>query len=108
MWGLVFIKGVPFRPLVLQGNPYRRERISTVDLLVPTCSHQCLLILNYIFLFYKTTYFNEEVECNEPTPSVSVPWYYANVGNAQKHFGYNFYLVFFCLFFYTPWLVFYV
>jgi hypothetical protein len=25
-------------------------------------------------LFYKTSYLNEEVNCTEPSPSVSVPW----------------------------------
>jgi hypothetical protein len=26
------------------------------------------------FLFYKTSYYNEEVNCTEPFPSVSIPW----------------------------------
>jgi hypothetical protein len=30
----------------------------------------------YIFIFfYKTCYLNEEVNCIEPSPEVSVPWY---------------------------------
>jgi hypothetical protein len=31
------------------------------------------LILKIIFTFYKTSYLNEEVNCTEPSPSVSVP-----------------------------------
>jgi len=27
-------------------------------------------------LFYKTSYLNEEVNCTEPFPSVSIPWWY--------------------------------
>jgi len=33
----------------------------------------CFSYWNYIFLFYKTTYLNEEVNCSEPSPSVRVP-----------------------------------
>ncbi len=29
---------------------------------------------NIIYFFYKTSYFNEEVDCTEPSLSVSVPW----------------------------------
>jgi hypothetical protein len=39
----------------------------------------CLLvpfdIANIIYLFYQTSYLNEEVNCTEPSPSVSVPWF---------------------------------
>ncbi len=30
---------------------------------------------NIIFLFYKTSNLNEEVNCTEPSPSVSIPWF---------------------------------
>ncbi len=28
-----------------------------------------------MFLFHKTSYLNQEVDCTEPSPSVRVPWY---------------------------------
>ncbi len=31
-------------------------------------------IENIIYIFNKTSYLNEEVNCTEPSPSVSVPW----------------------------------
>jgi hypothetical protein len=46
-------------------NPYRRGRLSTVDLLVPTSLDHMLLILRTLFTFYKTSYLNEEVKCTE-------------------------------------------
>jgi hypothetical protein len=49
-------------------------RLSTVDLLVLTSLDQLLLIVDIIYLLYKTSYFNEEVNCTEPSPSVSIPW----------------------------------
>jgi len=55
------------------GNPYGRGRLSTVDLLVLTSLDKLLFILKYYFPFYKTSYLNEEVNCTEPSPSVSVP-----------------------------------
>jgi hypothetical protein len=49
--------------------------ISTVDLLVLTSLDHLLFIVKlYFFLFYKTTYLNEEVNRTEPSPSVRVPW----------------------------------
>jgi hypothetical protein len=33
----------------------------------------CFPDWNFIFIFYKTTYLNEEVNCTEPSPSVGVP-----------------------------------
>jgi len=29
----------------------------------------------HMFLYYKTGYLIEEVNCNEPFPSIRVPWY---------------------------------
>jgi hypothetical protein len=54
--------------------------MSTVDLLVLTCSDQ--------LLFYKTTHLNEEAHCTESSPSVSVHWleclsYASNVSPSQ-------------------------
>jgi hypothetical protein len=57
-----------------QGILTERERINTAVLLVLTSSDKLLFKRNYIFLFYKTTYSNEEVNCTEPHPSVRVPW----------------------------------
>jgi hypothetical protein len=34
----------------------------------------CVSYWNYIFLFCKTTYLNEDVNCTEPSPSVRFPW----------------------------------
>ncbi len=56
------------------GNPYWRERFSTVDLLVQTSLDQLLLRLKTLFTFLLNKLFNEEVNCTEPPPSVSVPW----------------------------------
>jgi hypothetical protein len=56
------------------GNPHWTERISTVDLLVLTCSDQLLSILKtHIFLFYQIGCLNEEVNCSEPSRSVRIP-----------------------------------
>jgi hypothetical protein len=56
------------------GNPYLKERISTIDLLVLTGSDQLLLILkNIIFLLCKTSYLNEKENFREPSTSVMVP-----------------------------------
>jgi len=61
-----FIRSVP-------RNPYWSGRISTVGLHVLTSSDQLLLIPQKYFLFYKTSCLNEEINCTEPSPSVSVP-----------------------------------
>jgi hypothetical protein len=34
----------------------------------------CFWYCKHYILFYKTSYLNEEVNCTEPSPSVSVPW----------------------------------
>jgi hypothetical protein len=55
------------------GNPYCMGRISTVNLLALTSSDQLLFILKIsFFLFYKTSYHKEEVNCLEPSSSVRV------------------------------------
>jgi hypothetical protein len=49
--------------------------LTTVDLLVLTSLDQLLFILKILFtlfLFYKPGYLNEEVNCTEPSPSVSL------------------------------------
>jgi hypothetical protein len=47
-----------------------------VDLQVLTSLDQLIFMLKILFIFfYKTSYFNEEVNCTEPYPSVSIPWY---------------------------------
>jgi hypothetical protein len=46
------------------GNPYLRGRISTVDLLV---------LISFDQLIFISSYLNEEVNCTDPFPSVSVP-----------------------------------
>ncbi len=56
------------------GNPFFRERISTVDLLVLTSLDQLLFLLWILFIFfYKTSYLNEEVNCTEASTSIRVP-----------------------------------
>ncbi len=67
--------GFRFEPfLPWPGNPHWRERISTVDLLVPTSSDLLLLMIKkYVLLFYETSYLNEEVNRAELSLSVSVP-----------------------------------
>ncbi len=63
------------------GSPYRRGRISTVDLLVLIGSEQVLLIQkNIIFPFYNTSYLNGVVNCTEPSISVSVPCHGMTMG----------------------------
>jgi len=37
-----------------------------------TSSHS--LVKKYFFYFYVTSYIKEEVNCTEPSPSVSIPW----------------------------------
>jgi hypothetical protein len=50
------------------------EGLSTPDLLVQTSLDQLVFIIKLLFDFvYKTRYLNEEVNCTEPPPSVSVP-----------------------------------
>jgi hypothetical protein len=63
--------------MVCTGESYYRERVSTVDLLVLTCSDQLLLILKvYIYFFYQTSYINEEGDCTEPSPTVRITWHH--------------------------------
>jgi hypothetical protein len=52
------------------GNPHRRGRLGTVDLLVRICLDQLLLILE-IYFFTKHA---EKVNRTKPSRSVSVPW----------------------------------
>ncbi len=53
-----------------------KGRISTVNLLVLISYDQRLLILKkVVFVFYKSSCLNEEVNCTEPSPSVRVPWF---------------------------------
>jgi len=60
--------------IVSPGNPNLRGRISMVDILVLTSLDLLLCILKlYIFFFCKTIYLNGEVNCTEPSPSVSFP-----------------------------------
>jgi hypothetical protein len=57
------------------GNPNSRERLSTVDLPVLTSLDQLLFKFEILrTLVRKTSCFNEEVNCTEPSPSVGVFW----------------------------------
>jgi len=60
---------------LLSGNPYWRGMINTVDLLELTSWYQLLFTLTILFTFItkQTSYLNEEVDCTEPSPSVSIP-----------------------------------
>ncbi len=64
--------------IILQGptgKSFWRGRLSAVDLLVLTSLDQLFIYIeNIINLFYKTSYLNEEVNCTEPFPLVSIPW----------------------------------
>ncbi len=57
-----------------EGSLIERERLRTVDLLILTILDQLLYKLEILFTFF-TKQVNEEVNCNEPSPSVSVPWF---------------------------------
>ncbi len=58
--------------MVEAGNLY--WRISTIDLFVLISLNIEFLNWKHYFLFYKTIYFNEEINGSEPSHSVSVPW----------------------------------
>ncbi len=64
-----------FKEDSLGREPLLKGRISTIDLLVLTSLDQLLLKLQALLTFYETRYLNEEVNCAEPSPSVSVPWF---------------------------------
>jgi hypothetical protein len=52
-----------------------KGRLCTIDLLVLSLD-QLLFILKILFAIFKTTsYLNEEVNCTEPSSSVSIPAY---------------------------------
>ncbi len=55
-------------------KPYSRGRLSTFCLFVLSSLDRLLFIWKYVYIFYKTSYLNEEVNCTEFSPSVSVPW----------------------------------
>ncbi len=62
---------------VKAGKLYCTGRLSTVNLLVLTSLYKLLFYnenILYILFFHKTSYLNEEVNCTEPSPSVSIPW----------------------------------
>ncbi len=62
--------------MMIAGKSYLGGRFSTVDLLVLTSLDQFVSKLKILFfLFYKTSYLNEEVNCTEPSTSISVPWW---------------------------------
>jgi hypothetical protein len=58
-----------------QGSLTKGGRLSTVDLLVLTSLDQFFCIENIINLSYKTSYLNDVVNCAEPSPLVSIPWF---------------------------------
>ncbi len=55
---------------VSEEKSYRRGRLSTVDLLVPTSLDQLLSKWKIVCIYLQ----NEEVNCTKPSPSVSIPW----------------------------------
>jgi hypothetical protein len=80
------------------GNPNWRRRVSTVDLLVLTSLDQ-LLFWKYFSPYYKTSYLNEEVDCTEPSPSLSVPrlgGYDANINYPKGSFTHATWVQQFC------------
>ncbi len=56
-----------------QGSLTEGVMLSTVDLLGVTGLDQLFCFENITYLFYITTYLNEEVNCTEPSTSVSIP-----------------------------------
>jgi hypothetical protein len=53
-----------------------KGRVSTVHLLVLTSLDQLIFILKILLAYFtKTSYLNEEVNCIEPSPLVSIPWF---------------------------------
>jgi hypothetical protein len=56
----------------IQGDLTTGGRLSTVDPLLLTSSDQLLFSLKIVFTFFAKSYFNEEVNCTESSPSVSV------------------------------------
>jgi hypothetical protein len=67
----------PLKNLLLSslkpGNPYSRGRLSTIDLLVQTNLDHLIVLMKILFTFFYKKYLNEEVNCTEPFPSVSIP-----------------------------------
>ena len=64
------------------------ERLSTVDLRCTKDFKSALFYIeNIIYIFYKTSYLDEEVNRTEPSPSVSIPWlsdFWPKLPNQQK------------------------
>ncbi len=53
--------------------PFAKMWLRTVDLFGLSLD-QILLYIEYIIYFFnKTSYLNEEINCTEPAPSVSIP-----------------------------------
>jgi hypothetical protein len=65
--GLALIYGLSRESLM-------KGKLSTDDLLQLISLDQLLFIMKLNFSCYKTTYLNEEVNCTESSPSVSIPW----------------------------------
>jgi hypothetical protein len=51
-----------------------KVKANTIDLLALISLDQLLFIENIINVFHKARYFNEGVNCTEPSPSFSIPW----------------------------------
>jgi len=63
-----------------QGTLSEGEGSGTADLQVLTSLDKLIFRLKIVFtFFYKTSYLNEEVNCTEPSPSVSIPWFTASL-----------------------------
>ncbi len=73
------------------GNPYRRERVSTVDLLVLPSLDPLIFIIKLFLLFYKKSYLNEEVNRTDHSPYVSLPCYslsfLKSISEKEKYFN---------------------
>jgi len=68
--------------LLLPGKSFCKGIFNTVDLLVLTSLDRLLFTLK---ICYKTIYLNLEVNCTEPSPSVSVPCSCFFVAQASKY-----------------------
>ncbi len=42
------------------------------------------IMIKILFTFYKSSYLNEEVNCTEPSPLVSIPWQMHNLTKINK------------------------
>ncbi len=84
-----------FMRSVVPANPYRRGRLSTVDLLVLNSLDKLIFISEILITCYEMSCLNEEVNCTELSPSVCVPWLYhcAKLPNQSKFTPFSIFVI---------------